>query len=343
MSIKKETFQKIFNKTTIRVVTILVGILLVVVISIAQFALDPNNFNVTTWLSNTILLIGIQMVFMILGEGVGKDYSENNQSGIYQQALKKYRETRANCDKYSIYFNEYHSYYRVKELHRKIENNLINAGILQGIEIYRNLSEKEINDLEFEPIEKNGIEFIQLTHNQVEMVLKIIHETKIGETTPDYYLSEYATAEYFSDQDKVSLIAKKIKTIRWSTRFFKIFISVAISLVWSMFTVQEVMKGDDIQAYVNLTSRVFSCITGLLSGWLTSISLNYLTTDNLRDKELFLSKFILAIENKTFVPTDIHEVFLKQKEEAKKRKVDVEVVDNTPLQLENKIGGIELK
>ncbi len=333
----KEFITKAISKSMLRLVSVGIALILVVVVSIAQFSLDPTQFDFNQWLSNCTLLLGIQVIFMIFGEGAGKDNRERAIGGVYQIILKRYRETIELIKPYSTHFNDYHLAYREKELKRVIIQRLINSGISQGKDIYENLTINQIELLDTTPIEKNGKEFLLLTREQVVLVIYIIQNTKLGMTTPTYYLSEYGNNLSISDQDTPQSIERKIQTIKWASRAFKIIFGLGVSAIWAMFSVNDFMAGDDMQAWVNLISRIFSAFSGFFTGWLTAVSINYQLTHKLEDKEQFLNKFYLSITNGEFKPLDIHEKFVKQVEEIEKRQDGYEILkQDEPIQIELK-------
>lgn len=336
-----------FTKNTIRLIAIAVAFGVIIILSIGQFAIDFENINWSKWASNTILLTGIEIVFMVLGEG-GRDMIRTNPNGLYIKRIGEYRSERNAVDGYVHYFSEYHIEHRKQVLKNKIITRLQNEGFAQGKEIYENLTEAQIQLLAQQPIEKNGIEFPAFMDNgeRSTKIIGIIENTKIGMTTPVYYLSEDAGNECITDQDVPIILEKKKKLIRRSGRFFKITLGIAMSIVWAGFTVSDFMKGDDLQAWYNLLTRIFSGISGLLNGFMIAFSINGIDCRELNEKTMFLHNFKNEYEQKIFIPTSLHEKFLKQKEEFEEKKKkeeeeakNVEIItppDTTIPQLEEK-------
>lgn len=320
---------KIFTKTTMRLTMFVLGIVLVILLSVAQFAIDFFDIDWATWGSNLLLLTGILIIFMVLGEGF-KDYIRTQPEGLYQQSLKTYRITRESISDITTYFVEYHSYKRERELKEKIIQTLLNYGIIQANGIVNNLNSEEIENLDRKPVEKNGIEFLKVSKKQKEIIVDVMKNTTLGITTPVYYLSEYEGYSVVSDQDIPEVLEKKRKLFKWSGRILRVLGSVTISMLFAAFTVNDFMNGDDMQAWYNLLSRIFTAFSGLLSGYLMAWGLNQFDIREFQHKTRFLHDFRLEFDREIFKPINRHDLFLKQKEEAEKeeekRRAETEIL-----------------
>ena len=336
-----------FTKNTLRLIAIGLGFAIVIILSIGQFALDFTKINWTKWLSNTILLTSIQIVFMVFGEG-GRDLIRSNPDGLYNKRLGEYRVERQSINGITNSFAEYHLLHREQVLKLKIISRLQNAGFIQGKEIFENLTESQILVLSNTPIEVNGIEFPAFMDKgeQSQKIIDIIHNTKIGLTTPIYYLTEDAGNECMTDQDVPEILERKKKMVQRSGRIVKILCGTALSVVWAAFTVSDFMDGSDLQAWYNLITRVFSGISGLLNGFLIAFGVNGIDCRELNEKTMFLHNYKIEFEQGIFVPTTLHDKYVKQVKEYEERKAkeeeerkNVEIItppENKPMQIEEK-------
>ena len=332
---------KAFTKTTLSLAMLVVGLAVVVILSVAQFALDFEHFNFSQWLSNSLLLTGILIIFMVIGESFKNTIMER-PNGKYQYSLKTYREVRKAITDIVPYFGDYHIDYREKTLKNKKITLITNAGIAQAREIVENLTINQIELLDHQPMEVNGIEFFTITPEQKKIILKVLENTRIGLTTTVYYLSEYNTYNVETDQDLPEKIQRKKTAFRWSGRIVRVVLGLSCSLLFAALT-----ANDDWQSWYNLFSRIFTAISGLGTGYAIAYGINSFEIEDLEVKTTFLEIFQKSIELKTWVPLSHHEKFVKQMEEFKKkeeeRKSEQEVLTKEEYEAITKSKNINLK
>ena len=99
---------KVFTRTTLSLCMLALGLVIVVILSIAQFMFDFEHFDFGSWISNSLLLTGILIIFMVIGESFINTIKER-PTGMYQFALKGYRNERAAVDNLTVYFGDYHT------------------------------------------------------------------------------------------------------------------------------------------------------------------------------------------------------------------------------------------
>lgn len=332
---------KVFTKTTLSLAMLGIGLFIVIVLSIAQFAFDFEHFNFTKWLSNSMLLTGILMIFMLIGETFKNTIMER-PNGRYQVFLKKYRMARENVNNIENYFDDYLIDYREKELEKKKINILINNGIRQAKDLVK-LSEDEVRELIKEPKIFNNIKYLRLKEEEALKIIEVLNHTKLGFTNSAYYLNERANFKTTSDQDIPELIYKKKKAYRIGTRFGRIIMGLSFSFLFAALTANEFMNGDDWTAWYNLFSRIFSAISGLSTGYTIAYGINGFEVEELEVKINFLNRYRLDFDNKVYVPKSFEEKFNEQLEQAQKEKEEAvknvvepaEIIKpNDPLQLE---------
>ena len=97
-----------------------------------------------------------------------------------------------------------------------------------------------------------------------------------------------------------------------------------------MATVQDITEGGAKEAVVNTTTRTFALISGLLSGFLTSIVAIKLASQKIDNKTQVLKFMEIHYDNKEFVPKSYDELVeeeLKKEEEEKAKIITPEVVE----------------
>lgn len=334
---------KVFTKTTLSLLMLGLGLLIVIVLSIAQFAFDFEHFNFLNWISNSLLLTGILMIFMFIGETFKNTIMER-PNGLYQITLKKYRLEREGVKDIENYFDDYLIDYREKELEKKKINLLINNGIRQAKDIVK-LNEEDIRELGKTPKEINGIKYLRLKEENVKIIIDILNNTRLGFTNSAYYINEKASFHTTSDQDIPELIYKKKKAYRVGTRVGRIILGLSFSFLFAAITTNEFMQGDDWQAWYNLFSRIFSAISGLSTGYTIAYGINGFEIQELEVKTNFLHRFRLDYDKKVYIPLKENELFEKQLQEAKKEQEEAikntidpaEIINtNEPIQIEQK-------
>ena len=331
---------KVFTRTTLSLSMLAVGLAVVVILSVAQFALDFEHFDFANWVTNSMLLTGILIIFMVIGETFKNTIMER-PTGKYQLCLKDYRETRKSIDDITPYFTDYHTDYREKELKNKKIQLITNYGIGQAREIVENLKLKQIDLLVDQPMEVNGIEFLTITKDQKNFILDTLKNTRLGFTSPSYYLNEYEVYGSISDQDIPEKIERKKKAYRWGARIIRIVLGLSMSLFFATITANDFMNAGDYQSWYNLFSRLFSAISGLMTGYTIAYGINAFEIQELVLKRDFLHDYRVSFDKQIWIPMNRHEKFLKQKEEYEEKKkameVEQEIVEKVePLKIEEK-------
>lgn len=333
-------------RKVIKIFAILWFLATVVVMTITNIGFD-DKWNWSKWLSNFLIVFGIMVFGLIMGESVGKDRQENNKEGLFQTSLREYNDYMNIIDTIKIYFSQFFIWYMPQELRNKKIEYLISNNV-EGTKAQRIVDYCDISD--FELLTKGAI--IKLDKNGKEIpIRKLTEDEKIfveqvlkGEIKLDTYSSSYYLSAFNDDSSSASILEvgkrldqKKNKS-KWANRLIKIITSMLVSIVISVLTVKEFMNGGDVQAWLNLITRVCALITSLLSGWLGAVILVKLSAEQLINKRTVLIIFKNSMDTKLFVPKSedelANEEIKKEQEELEKARANViipEIVEDNKI------------
>lgn len=344
----KETIKNVNSKRLVKILTFVLGLVLVIISTAVDAGLDPNKWNFYEWIGKTLILVGIMVYGLFMGESIGKDIQESNTNGLYQTTLSQYNTLNKSLEPIIIYFSQFYYNHIKKTLRLKKIDYLKEHDVdIEWCElIVDNCTTKDIWALSSEAglmLEKLDIVIPQQNEEQLEAIRYVLSgKVKASYPKPYYYQNAFADSKVRYDIEEPERIDKQIAFNRNINRALKIFTSLAISIFWSMITVNEFMGGDDAvaqaQAWNNLISRITALFTSFVSGWTSSVIDTKLRARKVKGKYDMLIKFKSSYDNKEFIPMSAKELARKKYEEVKAREVKVEVVA-----LENKSNQIEMK
>lgn len=346
----KDLVKTIDPKKLVKVATFVFGLLLIIVSTLVDAGLDPNQFNFYTWISNTLILVGIMVYGLVMGESIGSDRQMGNVNGLYQHNLNEYNEILKQVEPIIIYFSQFYYKFLARQIRSKkidyLKNHSVNIEYCEIIVDY--ITQKDIWELK----QPSGIlitlkdksEFVipQQNEEQIEAIQYVIDgKVKIKEPKPNYYLNAFDTTNVKYELEEPEHLENEIKINKTLNRAFKIGSSLVISIVWSMLTVNEFMGGDDpiarASAWNKLVSRIVALFTSFVSGWSSSVIDTKLRARKLKGKYLMLTRFKTSYDKKEFVPISSQAQARAIYEEEKKKEVKVEIVPcNETLQIEEK-------
>lgn len=332
----KEKIKNINIKNMIKVFTLVWGLALIVVMTITNVGIK-EEFDFFQWLSNSLILLGIMVFGLLLGESIGKDKQVEKVGGLYQRNLLEYNTFRKLVDPIIVFFSQYYQWFMPKELRDKKINFLIMNGVemkkAEYIVDYCTID--DFFELQQHPIEREGIIIRKLTSIEIEPVEDVLSgKIKLDLSNPSYYLSAFGLSNSKSVLEIGKQLDKEIKFNRKSNRIIKISVSLIVSLLLGILTVKEFMEGGDSQAWLNLISRVTALFTSLLSGWLSAVVDVKLRAEKLSNKTTILKMFKNAIDMKIFIPKSESELakeelsnYLKEEEDKLKNVITPEITD----------------
>lgn len=329
---KNESKQgKINQKAILKAFTLLWGLVLIVIMTLTDIGIN-KKFNFIDWLSNSLILIGIIVFGMLMGESMSSDRQKDNPNGLFKRAIKIYDQTydlvKPNLD----CFDQFYRYYIPKQMKDKQMEYLVSKGV-QPIKAERIIDHCTIYDFQEmceHIIERDGVKIRRLVEYEKEPVEKVLKgEIKLNPCPPSYYMSALSEPNhgYLSEQGNV--IADLRKGNRKRRRITKITFTVIVSLIWGAFTFKDFLSGDDgatkAKAIANLVSRITALFTSLFSGWMSSIIDVRLQSQAIEGKTNMLLVFDESLKRKDFVvksEKELEEEELKEYQESEKKARD---------------------
>lgn len=303
-------------KSIIKVLTLIFGLGLIILMTIAHVILDPSKMDFNTWLSKTILMVAISIFGIVMGELIGADKQMSAPNGLYQQTLKEYNIVEEKIRSITIYFNDFLIWFKEKETKAKIINYLIDNGITDAKQVIDNVKLEDLEELSKHPIKyDNDVIVRQKTLDQIKIIRNVLEGKIYIKAQPSsYYLSAYDNDTSSSQLEVGKYLNNKIKLNKTFGRVFKIVSSVFISAVWAMISVQEFMNAEDVSAWVDLVLRITTLFTCLFSGWLTAVIDVKLKAQIIKNKINVLDIFNNAYASKEFIPLNYENLALAEYE-----------------------------
>lgn len=326
----KNKIKNIKRKGLVRSLTFILIIVVIFLSTFTKWILDPSQIVWNEWLGDTILILGLGICGMVLGEGSGIDNQKGLSNGRYQTKLKEYEEVKKKVAGQNFYFNQWLILKRNRDLRMKQCDYLSRYGISYPETIIDNLTIEEVTSLTNRPLMKKindkDIYFKKITLEQYE-ALKYVYEgnIKINSDNATYFFelnpkktnrSNIEMGEVFRKQDlKINVVLKTAKILS----------TIALSMIWSTFTVSEASGGNGAEVAINLFSRLFSLAAGVFGGITSAVVRVNNLSDEIENKINVLNEFIFDLEHPTesgFIPKKYEELakeeYDKQVEEDKK-------------------------
>lgn len=348
---KFKTKLKALNlKTILRASVILIATGLIVFMTIANLGLR-DEVNWLEWFGNVMILVGIAVIFLFLGESGGYDKLKDKINGVYQTALKKLEDMIASIQHIKIYFAQFFKWYKPQELESKKIDFLITFGVdpRKAERIVKCCTVRDLESLkntskDYKALNDDKVYFIrQLEEFEVVPVEEVLKgKIKLDTPAPTFFLTSQGKATDKRMLEQGKQYEKDIATNKKLNRGVKIGMFLLISIVWAFFTVKDFMSGDDASAWLNLVSRLLMAVSSYLSGFISAvitIKLEALIFDN---KYNVLSMFKTAYEKHLFpcyteeqLDEMDREEMRRKEEEAKASVITPEVIKpNEPAQIE---------
>lgn len=327
-------------KKAIKTLTIVGGLLLIVFMTVVNVTLDPRNINLKTYATNAMIMVGIMVFGLVMGESVGEDRQTEKSGGLYQTNLGLFFEAKEAISPIEIYFEQFYLWFKEKQTYSKRIDYLVDNGFdtLWAKAIIDCVELSDVDKLTKETLcyEKGGkkIYVKRVAPEQADAVKKALNGSiRIDAPSYAYYLSahSHANKRYILEQQKE--LERSIKINKGANRGLKIITSLAISAIWAMMTVQDFMDGGSGQAWLNLVSRLTSFVTSFSSGWGTSVINVKLMAQMLENKASVLKYFKDCTDKKEFTPQTYEEEAkaIWEKEEKAREDAKVNTIDAVPV------------
>ena len=334
----------------------LMGILPVVILVMTwiPFFFDFLNINWQKWLTTSLINIGISIASIIIGELTGDEKQKEKVGGLYQTALKRFNDSikaLRNSELYQ-YFSQFFTWFKAKELKQLKEDYLVDSGI-DVLQAHYIIAYAELEDIEqmrhksFKKLDEKTnkeIRFKKITEEQYQVIKDVFSPNFQLETYKcTYYLSASGDGTASSVLSRAKTLNDKERKNKNFRRWFKIALYVFVSILFAAATIQE-MTGDGVkEAAVNSTLRLFTFVSGILSGFLTAVVSVKLEAEMLDDKS-DLHDIYRSSYKKDFFPKTYEEIVDESieeeqriEEEALKNVVTPEIVEEEqePLMIEH--------
>ena len=326
-------------KKLIKATTLLMGLILIVFMTIANVLIDPSNLDFFKWLTSSLILVGIMVFGLLIGESIGLDKQQEKINSLFQRALRNYKEQREIIEPISLYFAQFFGWFKEKELKRKkidflIENEFEGVwakSIITFIAQADLTSDKLI--LKGEPNEcliyvktlENGnvVKIKRVNQEQANIIRNALRLT-LDAPSYAYYLSAYDNVMSGGMLERSKKLQRKLKADRALNRTLKIVSSLFISLIWGMATVKDFADGaQKVQAWMDLISRLTALITSFSAGYAGAVLTVKTQSEVIENKTSVLKMFKKSIELNEFKPETYEEqieresIKLEQKQQSK--------------------------
>ena len=310
-------------------------VLFIVVMTITNIGID-KNFNWLKWLGSAMILFGITVFGLFIGESLGTDFSKeyitrNEQGkivgGLYQKTLVEYNTFRKSVDSIIIYFPIFYDWFVPQRLESKQINFLIMNDInpKKASNIVKYCTAEDLWKLKSEVIKKeiDGKEIYidKLCEHEIEPVEVVLKgQVKLDLSGCSYYLQADAESNQKDIIEQGEYYKKAKKTNRNTARTIRLVSGAVISLALGILTVNDFAKANDGQAWVNLITRLANLFTALLSGWLSGTNSVKIESNAIANKTDVLKLFNSAYEKHLFALYDEDEKARNLYEEQEKKK-----------------------
>lgn len=321
----KEKLKKLTMKKLIKLGVFAFGVALIVIMTLFNIGVK-EDFGLFDWISSTLILVGIMIFGLLLGESVGRDKQIEKVGGLYQNALKSYNDFIEAIQNIIVYFSSFYEWYLPQDLEKKKINYLVMANV-KPKKARKIVKYCGMGDFEFlckGPIKKKTDDGEIIVGKLEEHEMGAVKDVLLGKVTIDapgasYYLSAFGRASLRGTLENGKKIDAEIKFNKNANRILKLLTSGAVSLAWGALTITEMAGGDDkaatMMAWFNLVSRIMALLTSLMSGWSSSVITVKLEAEKIEDKRKVLQNFKDVYEKRIFIPKDEDEIDKNEYEE----------------------------
>lgn len=334
----KNTDKKKINlKHVIKSGTLIWGLTLIILMSLTNIGFN-EKFVFTAWLADSLIIFGIIIFGMLMGESIGTDRQKEKHDGLYQRSLKEWNIIYDKVKDKIVFFNQFYQWFLPEELFSKKMNFLIshNVDVNKAKIILENCDSNDLFELKSHAIEKNGIFIRKLNEHEIEPVEKVLSGKIILDAPQSsYFLTALGFEKTCSVIEEGNIIARIRIRSRRNKRIIKIISSLAISLVFSLFTTSDFINGNDTEAWFNLISRICVLFTSFVAGWGSAIQDVKLQAQMLLNKIRILTMFDNALINNLFqlktedeLAKEEYEKYKQEKAEALNNICEPELIDD---------------
>lgn len=321
----KEWAKKTNLKYLLKSFSLVIGAILIILCSVVNIGFDPKNFNFYKWLVNSILIIGISIFGLAIGESMSLDKQKGRVGGVYQTKIKEFDVAHKKIEPIVDSLDDYLLQLQGVEQGRE-EIKLLRSVGIRHAEIVRDLTKEQIDNLHVDAFNYKGVDLRKLSDDQHIVALSVIQGiVKVDSIDSSYLTNPNNGVMEGSVLNRGKFIDKRIFRTKWGTRAVKIITSLAVGLVWGAFTVQDFMDVSSAEAWTNLVSRVFALVSSFTAGWGSAVVQNKMEADKLDYKVMLLTFFFNAYYiSKTFCPQSLDEIAHQEVLAANERRKEAE-------------------
>jgi len=330
--------KNITSKKLIKATTLLMGLVLIIFSTLANVIFDPSKLDWIKWLTNSLIILGIMIFGLFMGESISKDKQQENPKMLYQTNLREYNDLREKLEPIVLFFAQFYLWFKEKELRTKKINFLIDNQFdgQWARAIVDNCEKIDLDNLiskgEHDKVYIKGDKPIKKVSSEEEIeILKEMFDLKLNAPAYAYFLTAFGTTSSKSVLETGTYLENKIKSDKRFNRILKITSSLFISLIIGMATVKDFQEGEQLAAWLNLVSRLTAFTTSFISGWSSSVITVKTESQILKNKTNVLSDFKNALDSKLFVAEKYEEqverLLKEQKTYEEQHKCEIEVVD----------------
>lgn len=301
---KKETLKATIKGLTvggkISIAVVFVTIAATIVMTIFNVGFTPEKFNFFDWLAKMAVNVMLTLITMFAGETAFMSFLTSKRQGLYQSCLDEYDLARKDVENETQYFGQY--------LELKYQRAIKTSAILylrnNGVPLPEQVVLLDLQDVQYldKPFEKEvdgkKLVFKSHTKRQIKAIRYVLEGNVTVTRTPKaYYLDSLSETKNVSDYEVAARLIAEKEIVKHSGRIIKIVSMLFVSMILAGLTVNEFMKGDDINAWFNLISRVTACIGGFYAGCMNSSKVNKVDCKMLKNKTTILKEFHLFMNN----------------------------------------------
>lgn len=313
--------KKLNRKTFLTGISVLFAIIIIIITSVLNAGLNPDNWNSTEFLSNLIITIAIGIFGVISGQGMGDNYFRTNEKGLFVSTYNSYNTMRTKINVHIDKFDDWNKRLYAKEYYQKCIRYLKNNYGIKQAELILELDKNQVLLLEqprFFETSKGKTAFNSLTKEQIKAARKVLTgKIKMKYVHDSYFLNAYSKNKTQSMYEIASEQSKKQRQKYLSLMFYRVMVIIVFGFIMSGLVIDIQDPGGFNQAMINLISRLFTLFTSLAFGTLVASDLIKDECIYLDYKTTTLERFLIDVETNKFTTKSEEEKAIEKMEAIK--------------------------
>ena len=313
--------KKLNRKTFLTGISVLFAIIIIIITSVLNAGLNPDNWNSAEFLSNLIITIAIGIFGVISGQGMGDNYFRTNEKGLFVSTYNSYNTMRTKINVHIDKFEDWNKRLYAKEYYQKCVRYLKNNYGIKQAELILELDKNQVLLLEqprFFETSKGKTAFNSLTKEQIKAARKVLTgKIKMKYVHDSYFLNAYSKNKTQSMYEIASEQSKKQRQKYLSLMFYRVMVIIVFGFIMSGLVIDTQDSGGFNQAMINLISRLFTLFTSLAFGTLVASDLIKDECIYLDYKTTMLERFLIDVETNKFTAKSEEEKAIEKMEAIK--------------------------